>query len=214
MFGTERISVLVADDHPVFREAVGRALSARPEIELVALTGDGGDALAQILATEPSVAVVDQQLPSLSGLEILEQIQEGPGSTRVIIVSGDGSSALVYDAVTRGAAGFLTKASTLSAICDAVAVVAAGETVLAPEIQSGLVAEMRRRAQPPRPILSERETEVLRLIAEGLTAPEIASRLYISPSTVKTHVKNLFEKLSVGDRAAAVAEGMRRGLLE
>lgn len=214
MMATERISVLVADDHPVFREAVGRALSARPEIELVAMTGDGRDALTQIRASEPSVAVIDQQLPSLSGLEILEQIQDQPSPTRVIIVSGDGSSALVYDAVTLGAAGFLTKASTLSAICDAVVVVAAGETVLAPEIQSGLVAEMRRRAQPQRPLLTDRETQVLRMIADGLTAPEIASRLFISASTVKTHVKNLFEKLSVGDRAAAVAEGMRRGLLE
>jgi two-component system nitrate/nitrite response regulator NarL len=108
----------------------------------------------------------------------------------------------------------LTKLATLTEICDAVAVVARGGTVLAPEVQPGLVDQVMSQSQTTAPVLSDRESEVLRLIAEGLSAPEIGARLYISSSTVKTHVRNLFEKLGVSDRAAAVAEGMRRGLLE
>jgi two-component system nitrate/nitrite response regulator NarL len=108
----------------------------------------------------------------------------------------------------------LTKAATLNEICDTLAAVARGETVLSPDIQSGLVSELRDRDQPARSLLSEREAQVLRLIAEGLSGPEIGARLYISSSTVKTHVKSVLEKLGVNDRAAAVAEAMRRGLID
>jgi two-component system, NarL family, nitrate/nitrite response regulator NarL len=141
-------------------------------------------------------------------------VQRDHVPTRVIILSGASSGSLVYEAVQLGAAGFLTKGATIGAICDAIATVAGGETVLAPEIQTGLVSELRMRLQPDRPVLSEREAEVLSLIATGLSVPEISTRLIISRSTVKTHVRNLFEKLGVSDRAAAVAEAMRRGLLE
>jgi two-component system nitrate/nitrite response regulator NarL len=160
------------------------------------------------------VSVLDQNLPLLLGTDILRALVRDSVSTRVIILSGASSGALVYEALRLGAAGFLTKLATIEEICDAIVAVARGRTVLAPEIQSGLVGEMRARSQPERPVLSERETDVLALIAMGLSAPEIADRLMISPATVKTHVRNLFEKLGVTDRAAAVAEAMRRGLLE
>ncbi|HUA48873.1 MAG TPA: response regulator transcription factor [Solirubrobacteraceae bacterium] len=214
MRAPNRITVYVADDHPVFREAVGRAIKSRPEFELVGLAADGREALTEIRELAPSVAVVDNGLPSLTGVEIVRAVQRDSVPTRVIILSADGSGSLVYDAVQLGAAGFLSKASTLTEICDAVATVARGDTVLAPEVQQGFVNEMRARSHIGTPLLSERESEVLRLIAEGLSAPEIAAQLFISPATVRTHVKNLFEKLGVSDRAAAVAEGMRRGLLE
>jgi two-component system, NarL family, nitrate/nitrite response regulator NarL len=210
----ERITVYVADDHPVFREAVGRAIKSRPEFELAGLAADGREALTEIRALAPSVAVVDNGLPSLTGVEILRAVQHDSVPTRVIILSADESGSLVYEAVQLGAAGFLSKASTLTEICDAVATVARGGTVLAPEVQQGFVDEMRARSHAGAPLLSERESEVLRLIAAGLSAPEIAAQLFISPATVRTHVKNLFEKLGVSDRAAAVAEGMRRRLLE
>jgi two-component system nitrate/nitrite response regulator NarL len=117
--------------------------------------------------------------------------------------------------VKLGVAGFLTKAATLAQICDTIAAVARGETVLAPEVQSGLVAELRNRNDhASRPVLSERELQVLRLVAEGLSGPQIGAQLFISASTVKTHVRSALEKLGVSDRAAAVAEAMRRGLLE
>jgi two-component system, NarL family, nitrate/nitrite response regulator NarL len=210
----ERITVYVADDHPVFREAVGRAIRSRPEFELAGLAGDGREALTEIRELAPSVAILDNQLPSLAGVDILRAVQRDAVPTRVIILSADDSGPLVYEAVQLGAAGFLTKVATLTEICDAVAAVARGGTVLAPEVQPGLAGELRAHSQSGSPILSERESEVLRLIADGLSAPEIGTRLFISTSTVKTHVRNLFEKLGVSDRAAAVAEGMRRGLVE
>jgi two-component system nitrate/nitrite response regulator NarL len=210
----ERITVYVADDHPVFREAVGRAIKARPEFELAGQAGDGRQALTEIRELAPKVALLDNRLPFLAGVDVLRAVQRDSVPTRVIILSADDSGSLVYEAVQLGAAGFLTKVATLTQICDAVAAVARGGTVLAPEVQAGLVGEMRTQSQAEAPLLSEREAEILRLIADGLSAPEIGAQLFISPSTVKTHVRNLFEKLGVSDRAAAVAEGMRRGLLE
>jgi two-component system nitrate/nitrite response regulator NarL len=150
----------------------------------------------------------------MSGMEILRAIQRDGSATRVVMLTAESSSAFVYDALKLGASGFLTKAATIDAICDAVAIAARGATVLAPEVQSALAGEVRSRELRQRTVLSDREAQVLALIADGLTAPAIAKQLYISPSTVKTHVQNLFEKLEVSDRAAAVAEAMRRGLLE
>jgi two-component system nitrate/nitrite response regulator NarL len=187
----QRITVLVADDHPVFREA-----------------------RRGIRESVPSVSVIDQHLPSLSGLDILRAVQRDSVPSRLIVLSGNSSGALVYEALQLGAAGFLTKVATIGEICDAIVAVARGETVVAGEVQSGLVNEMRSRSDPERPVLSEREAEVLALIADGLSVPQIADRLIISASTVKTHIRNLFQRLGVSDRAAAVAEAMRRGLLE
>jgi two-component system nitrate/nitrite response regulator NarL len=209
-----RISVYIAEDHPVFREAVARAIEARPEFELVGVAGDGRIALTEIRALEPAVALLDQRLPSLDGVDVVRAIEREAIPTRVVMLSADSSSALVYDVVKHGVAGFLTKAATISEICKALVTVARGETVLAPEVQSGLVSELRSREAHEKPLLTERESEVLRLIADGLSGPAIGAALFISSSTVKTHVKSVLEKLGVSDRAAAVAEAMRRGLLE
>ena len=210
----QRITVYVVEDHPVFREAVGRAVSGHPGLELAGSSADGLEALDEIREPKPAVVLLDQRLPSMSGMEILRAIQRDGSATRVVMLTADSSSAFVYDALKLGASGFLTKAATIDAICDAVTIAARGATVLAPEVQSGLAGELRSRELRQRTVLSEREAQVLALIADGLTAPAIAKQLYISPSTVKTHVQNLFEKLEVSDRAAAVAEAMRRGLLE
>jgi two-component system nitrate/nitrite response regulator NarL len=210
----DRITVFVADDHPVFLDAVGRAVSAHPKFELAGTSADGRDALEQIGALKPTVALLDQRLPSLNGIDILRAIQRHGHATHVVMLTADGSSAFVYEALKLGASGFLTKAATMEAICDAVAAAARGATVLAPEVQSGLAGELRARELREQVSLSEREIQVLALIAEGLASPAIAERLLISPSTVKTHVQNVFGKLEVSDRAAAVAEAMRRGLLE
>jgi two-component system nitrate/nitrite response regulator NarL len=210
----ERITVYVADDHPVFLEAVARAASSRPELELVGTGGDGRRALEDIRSLSPAIAVLDMRLPQLEGLDVVRAIERDSIPTAVVMLSADSSRELVYDAVQLGAAAFLTKASTLDQICEAIIAVARGETVLAPEVQSGLVRELRERDRPPVSLLSDRESQVLRLIAEGRSNPEIAERLFISSSTVKTYVKSLLDKLGVNDRAAAVAEAMRRGLIE
>jgi two-component system nitrate/nitrite response regulator NarL len=214
MVAGERITVYVADDHPVFREAVARAASSRPELELVGTGADGRAALEDIRALSPGVAVVDMRLPHIEGLEIVRAIRRDGLPTLVVMLSADSSRELVYDAVQLGAAAFLTKASTLDQICNAILAVARGETVLAPEVHSGLVRELRDRDRPAASLLSERESQVLKLIAEGRSNPEIAQELFISPSTVKTYVKSVLDKLGVNDRSAAVAEAMRRGIIE
>lgn len=206
-------SVYVADDHPVFREAVARALGVRPGFAVIGQTADGREALEGLRRLRPDVAVIDQRLPSLAGTDILRGAGREGLATRIVILSSDESGALVLEAVQLGAAGYLSKASTLEEICDAVAAVARGETVIAPQVQGGLAAELKGLSHPA-PVVSPREAEVLRLIASGRSSPEIGRELFISASTVKTHTKSLFEKLGVSDRAAAVAEAMRRGLLE
>jgi two-component system nitrate/nitrite response regulator NarL len=210
----QRTTVYIAEDHPVFQEAVARAVTGRPDLDLVGTTRDGQVALDEIRALKPEVAVLDRGLPTLDGVDVVRSIVEDGLATRIVMLSADSSSGLVYDVIRLGVAGFLTKAATIDEICDAIAAVARGQTVLAQEIQSGLVAELRERERSARPLLTEREFQVLSLIADGLSGPEIGQRLFISASTVKTHVKSVLEKLGVADRAAAVAEAMRRGLIK
>jgi two-component system nitrate/nitrite response regulator NarL len=210
----QRTSVYIAEDHPVFKEAVARAVQSRPEFELAGSAGDGRVALEQIRASNPDVALLDRLLPGLDGVEVARAIARDGLRTRIVMLSADTSGGVVYDAVKLGVAGFLSKAATIDEICEALAAVARGETVLAAEVQSELVSELREREHHDRPVLTERESQVLSLIARGLSGPEIGERLYISSSTVKTHVKSVLEKLGAPDRAAAVAEAMRRGLIE
>ena len=210
----DRVRVFVADDHPMYREGLVRAIRERPELELVGEAADGRDALPAIRTLQPDVAVLDVRMPGLTGTEVLNAITREHLSTRVIFLSAHVDSDLVYRAVAMGAAAYLSKEADRSTIFDAVAAVARGQTVLSPEIQSGLAAQIQLREAVGRPVLSPREQEVLRMIAEGGSAPEIARHLHLSPSTVKTHLQSLYEKLGVSDRAAAVAAAMRAGLLE
>ena len=206
--------MLIADDHPGYLDALDRAVNARPDQEVLGAAADGAQALAQLRALAPTVAVLDQALPTLSGLEILDVIGREGLATRTMILSADGSGTLAYEAVQLGAAGVLSKVSTLQTICNAIATIAAGGNVIGQEVQAGLMQEMRVRAQPGRVLLTPREIQVLQLVAAGASAPEIAVQLFVTPATVRTHLKNTFEKLGVNDRASAVAEGMRRGLLD
>lgn len=210
----QRTTVVVADDHPLYREAVARAVRARPDFELVGEAGDGREALERIRAAIPDVAVLDVEMPSLRGLEIVAALRRDAIPTRIVLLSAHLESDTVYRAVAGGVAAYLSKAASGERICEAIAAVARGEVILPAEIQAGLAAEIRLRSEHVRPALSPREQEVLTLVAEGLTAPAVARELHLSTATVKTHLKTLYEKLGVGDRAAAVAEAMRRGLLE
>jgi two-component system, NarL family, nitrate/nitrite response regulator NarL len=187
---------------------------SRPEFELVAELDDGRAALAAVRELQPRVAVIDQDMPELKGLDVLNAIQRDQLGTRVVLLSAHLDSATVYDAVAQGVGACLSKQASREQICDAIAAVARGEVVLPPDLQSGLAAQIMQRNRPDRPQLSPRENEVLKLIAEGLSAPEVGRELHLSPATIKSHLKSLYEKLGVGDRAAAVAEAMRRGLLE
>lgn len=210
-----RVTVLVADDHPLFREGVARAVRDRPDLELVGEVGDGRAALAGIRELSPAVAVVDLRLPEIDGVGIANAVARDGLATRVLVLSAFTDPRLVYEAMSAGAAGFFSKDADREAVLDAVAAVARGESRVEPRLQSALFAEMRERARDDeRPLLTPREREVLGLMAEGLSAPAIGRRLYLATATVKSHQARLYEKLGVSDRAAAVAAAMRAGLLE
>lgn len=209
-----RVRVVVGDDHPLFRDGVVRALASNDDIEVVAETEDGTAALAAIREHLPAVAVLDYRMPGLDGAQVAAAVLRDELPTRVLLVSAHDDAAIVYHALQQGAAGFLPKDSTRAEIVAAVLNCARGRDVVAPTLASGLAGEIRRRAEPSGPTLSPREREVLNMIAAGKSIPAMAGELFLAPSTVKTHVQRLYEKLDVGDRAAAVAEAMRRGLLE
>ena len=213
-FNNQRVRVVVADDHPLFREGLVRALTGSGQVEVVGEAENGPAALELIQKESPDVALLDYQMPGMDGAQVAAAVVRDELPTRVLLVSAHADSALVYHALQQGAAGYLPKESSRSEIITAVLDCAAGRDVLDPKIASGLAAEIRRRAEPSGPTLSAREREVLKLIADGGSIPMIAKTLFLAPSTVKTHVQRLYEKLGVGDRAAAVAEAMRRGLLE
>jgi two-component system nitrate/nitrite response regulator NarL len=210
----KRVRVLVADDHPLYREGVVRALSASGRVDIVAEAEDGRSALAAIHEHLPDVALLDYKLPELDGVAITNAVVREQLPVRVLLVSAFTDSGVVYSALETGAAGFVSKEARREQIVDAVLACARGENVVPPDIAGGLVSEIRLRRRDDTPALTAREQEILHLIAAGKSLPEIARELYLGLTTVKTHVQHLYEKLEVSDRAAAVATAMRRGLIE
>ncbi len=213
-FNNHKVTAVVADDHPLFRDGLVRALTGSGLVDVLAEAEDGPAALAAIAEHRPQVALLDHQMPGMDGAQVAAAVLREELPTRVLLVSANNDPAIVYHALQQGAAGFLPKESSRTEIVNAVLDCAQGRDVVAADLASGLAAEIRRRAEPTGPVLSGREREVLGMIAEGASIPAIAKRLFLAPSTVKTHVQRLYEKLGVGDRAAAVAEAMRRGLLD
>ena len=210
----KKVRVVVADDHPLYREGVVRALSGSGQVEIVAEAEDGRAALAVIVEHKPDVALLDYKLPELDGVAVTHAVVRDGLPTRVLLLSAFTESGVVYKALETGAAGFVPKEARREQIVDAVLACARGENVLPSDLASGLVSEIRLRAVDDAPALTERESEILRLIASGKSLPDIAGELFLGVTTVKTHVQHLYEKLGVSDRAAAVAEAMRRGLIE
>jgi two-component system nitrate/nitrite response regulator NarL len=209
-----RVRVVVADDHPFFRDGVARGLVHSGRIEVVAEAGDGREALEAIRRDDPDVALVDYEMPDIDGLGVVRAAVRDGLRTRVLLLSAHTESAVVFQALQEGAAGYLAKDSKRAEIVEAVLDVARGRTVVPAELVAGLAGEIRMRAEARGPALSERERQVLQAFARGLSVPQVAGELFIGVSTVKTHTQRLYEKLGVSDRAAAVAEGMRRGLVE
>jgi two-component system nitrate/nitrite response regulator NarL len=205
---------VVVDDHEFFRDGLIRGLQQSGHITVVGEAGTGREALDVLRAEQPDVAVVDYQMPDLDGLGVVHAVARDGLPTRVLILSALTDGAVVFRALQEGAAGYLSKDSRRAEIVDAVLRVAKGETVVPPDLAAGLATQIRQQAKVAEVALSEREQQVLAGFARGLSIPQLAAELYLGASTVKTHAQRLYEKLGVSDRAAAVAEGMRRGLLE
>ena len=207
------IRVLVADDHPLYLDGIVAAIERASDLELVAACTDGHQALTEILAKAPAVAALDHVLPGLDAIRVVEKLADAGSETRTLIFSARLDGRGVYEAIQAGAAGYISKSWSRNRICDAIRSVAHGHSIFAEELHDGMGAEIRRRGALAQERLTEREREILVRMAQGLSAPAIAGELYLSTTTVKTHQHNLYEKLGVSDRAAAVAEAMRRGLI-
>lgn len=206
--------VVVGDDHPVYRDGVVRALELDERTAVVAAVGDGHSALDAIREHEPDVALLDYRMPGLDGIAIAHAVLRDKLPTRVLLLSATTEGSVVYRAIQDGAAGYLSKESDRDQIVAAVVACARGENVLPPELVASLTTQVRQHAQSTAPSLSERERQILRMIADGKTVPAMAAELFLAQTTVKTHIRRLYEKLEVSDRGAAVAKAMRNQLLE
>jgi DNA-binding NarL/FixJ family response regulator len=205
------IRILLADDHPVVRQGLAAMLGAEPDLEVVGEASSGPRAEALSAALCPDIVLMDLRMPDGGGVESIERMTAAALPCRVIVLTTYETDGDILRAVEAGAAGYLLKDVTRTELADAIRAAARGETVLAPSVAARLVDQLRTR--PERPRLSDRETAVLRLVAEGCTNAEIGRRLFIGESTVKTHLLRTFGKLGVADRTAAVTSAMRYGLL-
>ncbi len=208
--GETAIRVLLADDHPVVREGLRGMPAAEPDIEVVGEAASGPEAVALAERLRPDVVLMDLRMPGGDGVTAIRHL---PGITVVVLTTYD-SDTDILRAVEAGAAGYLLKDTPRAVLADSVRAAARGETVLTPAVAGRLLGRMRAEPAPRTEQLSARETEVLALVAGGLTNAEIGRKLYISEATVKTHLLRTFAKLGVSDRTAAVTTAIAAGLLE
>ncbi|GGV34747.1 DNA-binding response regulator [Actinomadura cremea] len=211
------VRIIVADDQEVVRAGFGALLGTQPDFAVVATADDGAGAVRACAEHRPDVVLMDVRMPVMDGIEATRRVTGGPGAPRVLMLTTFDLDEHVYDALVAGASGFLLKDVTGERLFDAVRVVAAGEALLAPTVTRRLIGEFARlRPRPPSAaldVLTPRETEVLRLVAEGLTNAEIAARLVVGEETVKTHVSRVLRKLDLRDRVQAVVTAYETGLV-
>ncbi|MFF7309642.1 response regulator [Streptomyces sp. NPDC008137] len=216
----EPIRVLIVDDQAMVRQGFTVLLGTQPDIEVVGDARNGREAIAQAAATAPDVVLMDIRMPGVGGIEATEHITAAHPDIRVLVLTTFDLDEYVYDALRAGASGFLLKDASSEQLAEAVRVVAAGEALLAPVITRKLIAEFSRLDGRPRsPLkervgeLTERETEVLSLIAQGLSNGEIARHLFVAEQTVKTHVGRILVKLGLRDRTQAAVFAYESGLV-
>ena len=208
----ERLRLVVADDHPIWRDAVERDLVGAG-FDVVGTAGDGAKAVRVCAATLPDVLVCDLQMPGLSGVEVTRAVV--PLGVKVLVLSASGEQADVLEAVKAGATGYLLKSSSTGELLEAVRRTAVGEAVFTSGLAGLVLGEYRRTAaEVGAPTLTARETEVLRLVAKGLTARQVAERLVLSHRTVENHVQNTLTKLALHNRSQLVRYALEQGLAE
>ncbi|WP_329130908.1 response regulator transcription factor [Streptomyces sp. NBC_01476] len=219
--GEQSVTVMVVDDHPMWRDAVARDLT-EAGLKVVATAGDGPEAVRRARAARPQVLVLDLNLPGASGVQVCKEVVAHDSAVRVLVLSASGEHTDVLEAVKSGATGYLLKSAGREELVDAVRRTAVGDPVFTPGLAGLVLGEYRRLAAAPAPAaagdgpaaprLTDRETEVLRLVAKGLSYKQIAQRLVISHRTVQNHVQNTLGKLQLHNRVELVRYAIERGL--
>jgi DNA-binding NarL/FixJ family response regulator len=207
---SDSIGVLIVDDHPVVRDGLKGMFAGEPGFTVVGEASDGDEAVAKAAVLQPDVVLMDLRMPGVGGVEAIELLVERGIPSRVLVLTTFDTEADVLPAIEAGATGYLLKDAPRQELLRAVRAAAKGEAVLSPAIATRLLGQVRRS---PGDTVSERELEVLRLVARGSTNRETADRLFISEATVKTHLLHIYAKLGVNDRAAAVGAAFEKGLL-
>jgi DNA-binding NarL/FixJ family response regulator len=217
--GGEPIRVAVVDDQELFRRGLTMLLGVEEDIEVVGEAGDGVAATELAASAVPDVILMDVRMPKRSGIEACVAIKDIAPTARIIMLTVSDEEADLYDAVKNGASGYLLKDSSIDEVAQAIRVVADGQSLISPSMAIKLLDEFKQmsrtdRQQVPSPRLTDRELEVLKLVAQGLNNREIAKRLFISENTVKNHVRNILEKLQLHSRMEAVMYAVREKLLD
>jgi DNA-binding NarL/FixJ family response regulator len=218
---TEPIRVIIVDDHALFRRGLQMVLEVEDDIEVVGEAGDGADAVAKAEETVPDVVLMDVRMPKRSGLEATRSIKEILPNTKILMLTISDEEADLYDAIKSGASGYLLKEISIEEVANAVRAVNAGQSLISPSMASKLLNEFAsmvkrsdERAGVPAPRLTDRELQVLKLVARGHNNRDIAKELFISENTVKNHVRNILEKLHLHSRMEAVVYAVRERLLD
>ena len=212
----DKLTVLIADDHPLVREALHRALEGEKDIEIVAEVGDGEEAVKFASELKPNVAVMDIVMPKLNGIEATRKIKEIAPDTAILILTAYDDDEYVLGLLDAGAAGYLLKSARGRDLVGAIRAISSGEAVLHPKI----IAKLLKRAtiapageHKASELLSERESEILKLVTSGMSNKEIAGKLFLSQRTIKAHLTNIFNKLNVASRSEAIVKGLQWGLV-
>jgi len=217
--GSEPIRVVVVDDQELFRRGLIMLLGVEADIKVVGEAGDGISAAALVASVVPDIVLLDVRMPKRTGLEACIEIKQLVPAARIIMLTVSDEEADLYEAVKNGASGYLLKDSSIDEVAQAVRVVAEGQSLISPSMAVKLLDEFKEmsrtdRDQVPTPRLTDRELEVLRLVATGLNNREVAKQLFISENTVKNHVRNILEKLQLHSRMEAVMYAVREKLLD
>jgi DNA-binding NarL/FixJ family response regulator len=208
------VRILIVDDHPMTREGLRSALEGADDIQVIGEANDGEEAVAKAAKLKPDVIFMDVRMPKMGGLEATRAIRADRPETKVILFTFEDSRVTISEAIQAGVNGYLLKDVSAEELIKAARLAMEGKAIIHPALTQAFIEEAQSAGRKHEEPLSPRETEILQMVAYGSTTKEVASKLTISPHTVKTHLERIFEKLRANDRAEAVAIALRRGLVE